>query len=101
MDFAARLYAAAVRVPGMCHTAVVTPSGGVAVEVPVGFAEPTEMMLGGEVIADSPGITFPTASLPTLARGAAVTVAGRNWRVKTVERLADGSESRATLERMQ
>lgn len=98
MDFAALIYAAAASVPGMADMATVTLPGG-PVQVPVGFSEPTEVVLGGEMIADAPAITYPTSALPTLARGASLTVAGRSWRVRTVERLADGGESRATLEK--
>ena len=98
MDFAAMIYAAAAQVPGMAETATISTAGGPLLVV-VGFSEPTEVVLGGEVIADAPSITYPTSAAPTLARGALLTVAGRSWRVRTVERLADGGESRATLEK--
>ena len=98
MDFAAMIYAAAAQVPGMADVATVTTPAG-PLQVTVGFSEPTEVMLGGEVIADSPSITYPTSAASALARGMSVAVAGRNWRVRTVERMGDGSESRATLEK--
>lgn len=99
MDFAAVIYAAAGRVPGMLESAVITLPGGPLDPVPVGFSEPSQVMLGGDVLADAPAITYPASALPPLPRGTAVTVAGRSWRVKAVERLGDGGECRATLER--
>ena len=80
-------------------TAAILSMPGGPLQVVVGFSEPTEVVLGGELIADAPSITYPTSAAPTLARGALLTVAGRSWRVRTVERLADGGESRATLEK--
>ncbi len=99
MDFAAVVYAAAGRVPGMLTTAVVTLPGWPLDPVPVGFSEPSQVMLGGEVLADAPAITYPASALPVLPRGTSVVVAGRSWRIKTVERIGDGGECRATLER--
>lgn len=92
------IYAAAAQVPGMAEVATVTTQAGPQ-QITVGFSEPTEVVLGGEVIADAPSITYPTSAAPAMTRGAQVAVAGRNWRVRTVERMGDGGESRATLEK--
>lgn len=97
MDFAQRVYAAASKVNGMLVTATVTPAGGGdPVTAQVGFSEATEMVLG-DVIAITPAIKFATADLPTLAERDAVTVAGRTFTVRTLERLHDGGESLAAL----
>ena len=97
MDFALRVYAAAAKVSGMLVPATVTPAGGGdPVTAQVGFFEATEMVLG-EVIAFVPAIQYATASLPTLAVRDAVTVAGRNFIVRAIDRLHDGGESRAAL----
>lgn len=97
MDFAQRVYAAAAKVSGMLLPATVTPAGGGdPVTVQVGFSEATEMVLG-EVIASVPAIQFATADLPALAVRDVVTVDGRTWTVRAIERLHDGAESRAAL----
>lgn len=98
MDFAQRVYAAAAKVSGMLVAATVTPTGGDPVSVQVGFTEATEMVLG-DVIASVPAIQFATADIPSLAVRDLVTVDGRNWTVRALERLHDGGESRAALQK--
>ncbi len=96
MDFAQRVYAAAAKVSGMLVAATVTPAGGDPISVQVGFTESTEMVLG-DVIASVPAIQFATADIPSLAVRDLVTVGGRNWTVRALERLHDGGETRAAL----
>jgi len=96
VDFAQRVYAAAAKVSGMLVAATVTPAGGNPVTVQVGFTEATEMVLG-DVIASVPAIQFATADIPSLAVRDLVTVGGRNWTVRALDRLHDGGETRAAL----
>lgn len=98
MDFTQRLYAAAAKVGGMLVDATLTPVGGESVALKVGYAAATEMVLG-DVIATVPAIKFPTAALAALKPGDAVQVAGQAWTVRAVERLGDGSETKAALRR--
>lgn len=98
MDFAARVYAAAAHVSGMLTAIVVTPAGGgAAYPGKVGFTEATEMVLGGEVIASAPAIRFAAADLPALAKGDAIAIGARSFKVGNLERQHDGSEVLATL----
>lgn len=100
VDFAQRVYAAAANVPGMLAEAVITPAGGVPLPaVKVGYFEPDEMVLGNEVISAQPAIKYATADLPNLAKRDGVTVGGKTYKVAQIQRLGDGSESRATLEK--
>lgn len=97
MDFAQRVYAAAAKVSGMLQEATLTPAGGGdPVTTLVGYREATEMVLG-DVLATVPTIQFPTAALPAIAVRDAVSVAGRRYTVRTLERLGDGGETRAAL----
>lgn len=98
MDFAARVYAAAARISGMLTDITITPvGGGAAYAAKVGFIEPTEMSMGGEVIASAPAIKYAAINLPLLAKGDNILIGVRNFKVLNIERLHDGGESLATL----
>lgn len=58
---------------------------------------PTEDVLGGRVSSDEYQATLPYASLPGIARGAAITIAGVAYTVREVDRLDDGAIKRLRL----
>lgn len=100
MDFAQRVYGAAAKVAGMLTTATIIPDGGGApLVIAVAYAEPSEMVLGGEVLASAPAISFATADIPELTTRDQVNVDGVSYKVQRVERLHDGGESRAILKK--
>lgn len=100
MDFAQRVYGAAAKVSGMLTSVSIIPEGGGApLVVLVSYAEPSEMVLGGEVLSSAPTITFATADLPELTTRDMVSVGAANFKVARVERLFDGGESRAILQK--
>lgn len=100
MDFAQRVYGAAARVPGMLTPVTIIPEGGGApLVVQVAYAEPSEMVLGGEVLASAPAISFATQDIPALTERDTVNVGASSFRVARVERLHDGGESRAILQK--
>lgn len=100
MDFAQRVYGAAAKVSGMLTTVIIIPDGGGApLEILVAYAEPSEMVLGGEVLGSAPTISFATADIPTLTTRDMVNVGAASFKVARVERLHDGGESRAFLQR--
>jgi hypothetical protein len=61
------------------------------------FDQPTRGVLEDMVIDTEPAITLPAATLPVMARGEAITVAGVGYIVREVQLLDDGAMKRITL----
>jgi hypothetical protein len=100
VDFAQRVYGAAAKVSGMLTSVTIIPDGGGApLTVLVAYAEPSEMVLGGEVLGSAPAISFATQDIPALTTRDMVNVGASEFRVMRVERLHDGGESRAILQK--
>ena len=64
-----------------------------------GFEAPDESVLDGLSLSRHYTIEYPTSRL-TLGRGDEVTIHNETYRVREVTALRDGSESRATLEKL-
>ncbi len=64
------------------------------------FRLPDETVLDGLALSADPRLRFLLSSLPGLAAGDEIEVAGARWRVRSLKAIGDGSEAEAALSRL-
>ncbi|MBE0475322.1 hypothetical protein [Rhodoferax sp.] len=68
--------------------------------IAVDFRSPDESVLDGLALSADYTIRFPASTLPSLAAGDIVSIAGNTYRVRDIRSIGDGSERRASLSRL-